>query len=96
MEIDIKSQYEIGYGFSLGDNTNVKDKQKKISVIIKNIGHGFAKSLVIHTGFNIGGIVFNKVINVGDSTYTYFVVNKDNIASELKFALQYIDSMTNE
>uniref|UniRef100_UPI003A8EE19D hypothetical protein n=1 Tax=Ellagibacter isourolithinifaciens TaxID=2137581 RepID=UPI003A8EE19D len=65
-------------------------------VTIKNIGHGFAKTLVIHTGFNIGGFAFNKVITVGDCTYTYFVINEESLKAGATFALQYIDSMTNE
>lgn len=83
-------------GFSLGDRYDDKEKQKKIYVAIMNIGHGFAKTLVIHTGFNIGGVVFNKVINVGENAYTFFVLNKDNLQDGISFSLQYIDSMTNE
>lgn len=87
---------EVSTGFSLGDRADDKEKQKTINVTIKNIGHGFAKTLVIHTGFNIGGLAFNKVINVGDNTYTFFVLNTDNLNDGVSFALQYIDSMTNE
>lgn len=83
-------------GFGLGNRTDDKGKQKTINVAIKNIGHGFAKTLVIHTGFNVGGLAFNKVINVGDHAYTFFVVNTDNLKDGVSFALQYIDSMTNE
>lgn len=47
-------------GFGLGDRTEDKEKQQTIYVAIKNIGHGFAKTLVIHTGFNIGGLALTK------------------------------------
>ncbi len=80
----------------LANGTDDKEKQKTINVAIKNIGHGFAKTLVIHTGFNIGGLAFNKVITIGDCTYTYFVLNKDSLKDGISFALQYIDSMANE
>lgn len=60
------------------------------------ICHLFLKTLVIHTGFNIGGLAFNKVITVIDCAYTYFVINKDGLKDGATFALQYIDSMTNE
>ena len=83
-------------GFSLGDQTDDKEKQTTIYVSIKNIGHGFAKTLVIHTGYNLGGLAFNKVINVGDCAYTFFVLNRDDLNEGVPFALQYIDSMTNE
>ena len=89
-------KYEQGHGFSLGNQTDDKEKQKTINVAIKNIGNGFAKTLVIHTGYNVGGFAFNKVITVGDCTYTFFVLNKDSLKDGLSFALQYIDSMTNE
>lgn len=89
-------RHEPRNGFSLGDRTDDKEKQKTINVAIKNIGHGFAKTMVIHTGFNIGGVAFNKVINVGDCAYTFFVLNKENLKDGVSFALQYIDSMTNE
>lgn len=79
--------------FSLGDRTEDKEKQQTIYVAIKNIGHGFAKTLLIHTGFNIGGLAFSKVITVGDCAYTYFVLNKDSLKDGVSFALQYIDSM---
>ena len=96
VELGKNPRHELSGGFSLGDRTDDKEKQKTLNVTIKNIGHGFAKTLVIHTGFNIGGLVFNKVINVGDNAYTFFVLNKDNLKDGISFSLQYIDSMTNE
>ena len=84
-------------GFWIGSRTDDKDKHRHIDVRIKNIGNGFAKTLVIHTNQTcIGGHEFNKVINVGECTYTYFVLNKDDANEILSFSLQYIDSMTNE
>ena len=83
-------------GYSIGDKPDDKEKQKTINVTIKNIGNGFAKTLVMHTGFNKGGLAFNKVISVGDCAYTYFVLNNEELKDGISFALQYIDSMTNE
>ncbi len=96
VELGQNPRHELSRGFSLGDRTDDKEKQKTLNVTIKNIGHGFAKTLVIHTGFNIGGLAFNKVINVGDNAYMFFVLNKDNLKDGISFSLQYIDSMTNE
>ena len=96
VELGQNPKHEQSSGFSLGDQTDDKEKQKTINVAIMNIGHGFAKTLVIHTGFNIGGLAFNKVINVGENAYTFFVLNKDNLKDGISFSLQYIDSMTNE
>ena len=96
VELGQDPRHELSTGFSLGDRTDDKEKQKTINVTIKNIGNGFAKTLVIHTGFNVGGHAFNKVINVGDKAYTFFVLNKDNLQGGVSFSLQYIDSMTNE
>lgn len=65
-------------GFSLGPDTDNKETQKQIDIAIRNIGNGFAKTLVINTGTNIGGLVFSKVINVGEEAHTFFVLNKEN------------------
>ena len=89
-------KHDLKTGFGLGDQTDDKEKQETIYVSIKNIGHGFAKTLVIHTGYYLGGLAFNKVINVGDCAYTFFVLNRDDLNEGVPFALQYIDSMTNE
>ena len=96
VELSSDLRHELRSGFSLGDSTDEKEKQKIINVAIRNIGHGFAKTLVIQTGDNIGGLAFSKVINVGDCAYTFFVLNKDNLGTDMSFALQYIDSITNE
>ena len=96
VELGQDPRHDLRKGFSLGERSEDKEKQQTIHVTIKNIGHGFAKTLVIHTGFNIGGFAFNKVITVGDCTYTYFVINEESLKAGATFALQYIDSMTNE
>lgn len=96
VELNHDFRLEPERGFSLGGVSSDKVECKHISVAIKNIGNGFAKTLVIHTGYNLGGLAFNKVITVGDFAYTYFVANKDKLKDGLSFGLQYIDSMTNE
>ena len=90
------NRHELSKGFSLGNIPNEKEKQKEIRVFIQNIGNGFATTFVIHTGFNIGGIAFNKVIPVGECAYTFFVANPANLKDGLRFGIQYVDSMTNE
>lgn len=96
VELGQDPKHNLRTGFSLGNRTEDKEKQQTIYVAIKNIGLGFAKTLVIHTGFNIGGLAFSRVITVGDSAYTYFVLNKESLKDGVSFSIQYIDSMTNE
>lgn len=96
VKIGQDNRYELSKGFGLGDVPKKKEKQKEIRVSIQNIGNGFATTLVIHTGVNIGGLAFNKVIPVGECAYTFFVVDPENLKDGLHFGLQYIDSMTNE
>ena len=87
---------ELSKGFSLGKVPEDDKKRKEVRVSIQNIGNGFATTLVIHTGFNIGGLAFNKVIPVGECAYTFFMVDPENLKEGLHFGIQYIDSMTNE
>ena len=87
---------ELSKGFSLGKVPEDNKKRKEVRVSIKNIGNGFATTLVIHTGVNIGGLAFNKVIPVGECAYTFFVVDSENLKDGMKFRIQYVDSMTNE
>ena len=87
---------ELSKGFGLGDVPKDPKKQKEVKVSIQNIGLGFANTLVVHTGANIGGLSFNKVIPVGESVYTFFIVDPTQLKEGLNFGLHYIDSMTNE
>lgn len=83
-------------GFSLGNFDEDKKKLLRINVNIKNIGNGFANTLVVHTGANFGGLVFNNVITVGESIDLFFLVDEDEVKDGLNFGIQYIDSMRNE
>lgn len=83
-------------GFALGKEPSEKEKQKQIGVSIQNIGNGFATTLVIHTGYNAGGLRFNYVILVGESINIYFIADSEELKEGLCFSLQYVDSMTNE
>ena len=67
-----------------------------IYLSITNIGNGFATTLVIHTGYNAGGLRFNYVILIGESIYIYFIADSEELKEGLCFSLQYVDSMTNE
>lgn len=90
------NHHEASKGFSLGKDPENGKKRKEIRVSIQNIGNGFATTLVVHTGFNIGGLAFNKVIPVGECAYTFFMVDPENLKDGIHFGLQYVDSMTNE
>ena len=83
-------------GFSLGKLSEDKKEQKQVNVNIKNIGNGFANTLVVHTGANFGGLAFNNVIAVGESVNLFFVVDKNELNNGVHFGIQYIDSMRNE
>lgn len=74
-------------GFELGPQSVKKKATKKIEVIVKNIGNGFAKTLVIHTGFNIGGMAYNKVISVGDTESLFFMVDPNDLIEGINFGI---------
>lgn len=90
------NRHELLKGFGLGKVPENEKKRKEVKVSIQNIGNGFATTLVIYTGANIGGLAFNKVIPVREFAYTFFMVDPGNLKEGLRFRLQYIDSMTNE
>lgn len=84
-------------GFSLPGNPKKNPEElNEVKVTIKNIGNGFANILVIHTGANLGGLGFKRVITVGDSIYTFFMVDPEKLEDGLHFALQFVDAMRNE
>lgn len=73
-----------------------KTEQNEIDITIKNIGNGFANTLVIHTGDTIGGKGYNKVILVGESESLSFLINPYDLVKGKNFGIQYIDAMRNE
>jgi hypothetical protein len=85
-----------GLGFELGPQYDGKNATKEIKVTIANIGNGFGKTLVIHTGFNFGGLAYNKVITVGESESLFFKADPKAIQNGLDIGIQYIDAMRNE
>ena len=74
--------------FSLGKSKEDKKKQLQVNVNIKNIGNGFANTLVVHTGANFGGLAFNNVIAVGESIDLFFMVDEDELKEGLHFGIQ--------
>lgn len=80
-------------GYEIGSKS---DSKKQYNITIKNIGNGFANTLVFHTGFNIGGIAYNKVILVGESEFLFFMIEPNNLKRGINFGIQYIDAMRNE
>ncbi len=83
-------------GFSLGEETDKINQTMKLPVIIRNIGNGFTTTLVIHTGLNLGGFSYNKVITVGESENLFFMINPNDLEKGIDFSIQYIDAMRNE
>lgn len=65
---------------------------------LRNIGRGFAYTLVIKTGYNYGGIAYRELIQVNDSGEFCLKIHtsKDIINDYICFGVQYIDCMTNE
>ena len=96
LNVTVKSGGKATRGFSLGNLGEDKKIKLQVYVDIKNIGNGFANTLVVHTGANLGGLAFNNVIAVGESIDLFFVVDEDEVKDGLHFGIQYIDSMRNE
>ena len=90
------SSKEPSIGYELGPRSDKKKAIKEYKITIRNIGNGFANTLVIHTGFNIGGLAYNKVISVGDSEYLSLMIDPNALKVGIDFGLQYIDAMRNE
>ena len=87
---------EVRRGYSLGKVPPEREKRIEIPVTIQNIGNGFANTVVINTGYNLGGFAFNKVIPVGEFAYTFFVADTEKLEEGLSFDIQFIDSKANE
>jgi hypothetical protein len=90
---NIERGFKLG---KLGPESDEKKATKEIKVTIKNIGNGFAKTLVVHTGLNLGGMAYNKLISVDEAEYLFFMADPDNLARGVCFEIQYIDAMRNE
>ncbi len=95
LNITVEPAGKATHGFSLGKSSEDK-KTLKVNVNIKNIGNGFANTLVVHTGANYGGLAFNNVIEMREAIDLFFMVNEDELKAGLQFGIQYIDSMRNE
>lgn len=79
------------------------DKQKQHSTFyykmkLQNIGQGFASTLVIYTGENIGGVAYSELIQVNDNKEVFFGFELlDKLyTGVVEVPIQYIDCMTNE
>ena len=91
------SSRDLKKGFSLPGKTEKKAEElERVNITIKNVGNGFATTLVIYTGANLGGLSFRKVIPVGESVYTFFMVDTDKLEEGLHFGLNFVDAMRNE
>ena len=97
LNVTMASDGKATRGFSLGKSKEDKKKQLQVNVNIKNIGNGFANTLVVQYGSPYsGGLAFNNVIAVGESIDLFFMVDEDELKKGLHFGIQYIDSMRNE
>ena len=83
-------------GFEVGEKSAVRDAKKDVNITIKNIGNGFASILVLHTGFNVGGLGYNKVLCVDEADYVFLKVDPKLLDDGFEFEIQYIDAMRNE
>lgn len=80
------------------NNGNSEEKTFYYRIRLRNIGQGFANTLVIYTGDNFGGLAYNELIQVNDSGEFCFKIhiNKNILGDEINFGVSYIDCMTNE
>jgi len=83
-------------GFEVVTKSDTGNAKKDVNLTIKNIGNGFASILVIHTGFNVGGIAYNKVLCTNESDYIFLNVDPKALEDGAEFGIQYIDAMRNE
>lgn len=79
---------------------NRNDNNSKLFLLnikIENIGSGFAKTLVLQTNENIGGVECSRLIKVNDTTDLQIEFYSNNVGeSGLTFGIIYIDCMSNE
>ena len=87
---------EAYFGFTVGEVSCDTRKTKTFCAEIKNVGNGFAKTIVIYTGACLGGAAFSRVINAGDSVYLNFCIDSDSVFDGQQFSIRYVDSMANE
>ncbi|MBQ4052122.1 MAG: hypothetical protein IJD09_00515 [Clostridia bacterium] len=83
-------------GFTVVSQNDSDNTKKDVNITIKNIGNGFASILVLHTGFNIGGFAYNKVLCTGESDYVFLKVDSKALENGIEIGIQYIDAMRNE
>lgn len=94
--VTVGADKNVTEGFELGPKSNREKTKQKLNITIKNIGNGFSNTLVVYTGFNIGGMAYNKVISVGESECLFFMIDANDLKEGRNFGIQYIDAMRNE
>lgn len=76
-----------------------KNRVMLVDLELENIGNGFANTLVVHLGNNIGGESYHRLIKVGEKEHLELEFYYDDIMHcihNIQFSLQYVDCMTNE
>ena len=75
-----------------------KKRLVRIDLSLENIGNGFANTLVLHLGWNIGGNSYQRLFKIGEKEHLqlYFYSDDTKHVSNISFAIQYVDCMTNE
>ena len=75
-----------------------KNEIMLMDVDLENIGIGFANTLVVHVGQNLGGIGYPNLFKVGEKKHLQlrFYLDDAEKHNDLMFGLQFIDCMTNE
>ena len=98
MTVNTGANHSAVSSFMIGEPTAKKSNScMPISVNIKNIGNGFAKTVVFYTGSNISGEAFNQVLTVNESICVELDISCGYTHSNcIKLSIQYIDSRANE
>lgn len=96
LQISVNQSIDAYKWYSLGDKSKEKEMNQEIKFNVKNIGNGYASTVVLHTGFVAGGIKYNKLIATGESENLCFFCAPDDLENGISFGIQYIDAKRNE
>lgn len=96
LQVSVNQSIDAHKWYSLGDKSKEKEMTQEIKFNVKNIGNGYASTVVLHTGFVAGGIKYNKLIATGEIENLCFFCAPDDLENGISFGIQYIDAKRNE